>query len=211
MAPRVGARRAKVFTGRHRPGALFMLLLVLNLRNLIGVLVVPHAPSRVRVLLPLEKPLPELLPFCTLIRVTVLRVLEVVLVIVKVMMMMVVVVSVKGVEMVVIVMRAGKLVLVQRLLKELCAATGRPRHRRSIFRRSLHQRIGVCWRVTVAKIRTVSTTANATRHPRLLNRLADHHAVLLKLLRQDGVQEGVAARVKGQNEDSEHFCLLQRD
>lgn len=48
-------------------------------------------------------------------------------------------------------------------------------------------------------------------HPGLLDPLADEHAVLLELLGEDGVQEGVGAAVEGQHEDGEHFGLLQGD
>ena len=46
----------------------------------------------------------------------------------------------------------------------------------------------------------------------LLNaHLAYGDAVLLELLGQDGVEEGVAARVEGQDEDGEDLGLLQGD
>ena len=41
--------------------------------------------------------------------------------------------------------------------------------------------------------------------------LANGDAVLLELLGEDGVEEGVAARVEGQDEDGEDLGLLQRD
>ena len=41
--------------------------------------------------------------------------------------------------------------------------------------------------------------------------LAYGDAVLLELLGQDGVEEGVAARVEGQDEDGEDLGLLQGD
>ena len=41
--------------------------------------------------------------------------------------------------------------------------------------------------------------------------LANGDAVLLELLGEDGVEEGIAARVEGQDEDGEDLGLLQRD
>ena len=41
--------------------------------------------------------------------------------------------------------------------------------------------------------------------------LANGDAVLLELLGENGVEEGVAARVEGQDEDGEYLGLLQRD
>lgn len=55
----------------------------------------------------------------------------------------------------------------------------------------------------------MTTPADASGHPGLLNGLTDHHAVLLELFRQDRIQEGIAARVQWQNEDRKHLCLLQ--
>lgn len=57
----------------------------------------------------------------------------------------------------------------------------------------------------------MATPADASSDARLFDRLADHHAVLLELLGEDGVEERIAARVEGQNEHGEDFRLLERD
>lgn len=130
VAPRIGTGRAKVLTGRHGARSL-VLLLVLDLCNLIGVLVVPVVPPpSVRVLLPLEQTSPELLQ-CTRVivqsRVPVLARIQVVLVIVVMVQVVVVEVvlvvimsTVEGVMKVVVVVQSSsrsELVFVHRLLQ----------------------------------------------------------------------------------------------
>ena len=65
--------------------------------------------------------------------------------------------------------------------------------------------VGVGRGLSVAEVAAVSAPADAPGHATLLYRLADHHTVLLELLGQDGVQEGVAAAVQGQYKDREHL------
>ena len=65
--------------------------------------------------------------------------------------------------------------------------------------------VGVGGGLAVAEVAAVSAPADAPGHATLLYRLADHHTVLLELLGQDGVQEGVAAAVQGQYKDREHL------
>lgn len=72
------------------------------------------------------------------------------------------------------------------------------------------QAVGVSRRLSVAEVGAVPATAYAAGHAGLLDRLADHHAVFLKLFRQYGVQERVAARVQRQHEHGEHLGLFQR-
>ena len=71
--------------------------------------------------------------------------------------------------------------------------------------------VGVGRGLAVAEVARVPTPSNAPRDPTLLDGLADHHTVLLELLGQDGVEEGVAAAVKRQHEHGEHLGRLQRD
>ncbi len=54
-------------------------------------------------------------------------------------------------------------------------------------------------------------TPDAPSHPALLDRLAYQDAVLLELLRHDGVEERVAAGVERQDEDGEDLGALERD
>ena len=70
--------------------------------------------------------------------------------------------------------------------------------------------VGVGRSLAVAEVARVSAPPDAPGHSALLDRLADHDAVLLELLGQDGVEEGVAAAVKRQHEHSEHLGRLQR-
>ena len=65
--------------------------------------------------------------------------------------------------------------------------------------------VGVGRGLSVAEVAAVSTPPDTPGYSALLYCLADHHAVLLELLRQDGVQEGVAAAVQGQYKDREHL------
>ena len=64
-------------------------------------------------------------------------------------------------------------------------------------------------RLSVAEVARMSTPTDSSGHSRLLDRLADHHAVLLELLGQDGVEEGITAGVERQNKDSEDLGSLQ--
>ena len=71
--------------------------------------------------------------------------------------------------------------------------------------------VGVGRGLSVAEVAAVPAPSYTTGHSTLLNSLADHHTVLLELLGQDGVEEGVAARVEGEDEDGEDLGRLQRD
>jgi hypothetical protein len=82
---------------------------------------------------------------------------------------------------------------------------------RVLARRPVHHAVGVGRRLAVAEVGAVAAAADAPGDARLLDRLADEHAVLLELLGEDGVEEGVAARVERQDEHGEHLGLLQRD
>jgi len=75
--------------------------------------------------------------------------------------------------------------------------------------RPVDQAVGVGGRLPVAEVGAVPATADAPGDARLLDRLADHHAVLLELLGEYGVQERVAARVQRQHEHGEHLGLFQ--
>ena len=70
--------------------------------------------------------------------------------------------------------------------------------------------VGVGRGLSVAEVAAVPAPSYTTGHSTLLNSLADHHAVLLELLGQDGVQEGVAAGVERENKDCEDLGSLQR-
>ena len=61
----------------------------------------------------------------------------------------------------------------------------------------------------VAEVARVATPSDSSRHSRLLDCLADHHAVLLELLGEDCVEEGVAAAVEWKNKHCEDFRRLQ--
>lgn len=77
--------------------------------------------------------------------------------------------------------------------------------RRVFAGRPVHQAVGVGGRLPIAEVGRVSAAPDAPRHPRLLDGLADEDAVLLELLREDGVEEWVAARVERQHEHREHL------
>ena len=66
-------------------------------------------------------------------------------------------------------------------------------------------------RLPVAEVARVPAPSDPSCHSRLLDRLADHHAVLLELLGEDRVEEGVAAAVEGEDEHCEDFRCLQGD
>lgn len=112
------------------------------------------------------------------------------------------------VPVVVVVVRRGRrrvLLLLEQAPRLALAAA-------AIFRRvAVAEAVRVARRLAVAEVGTVAAPADAARHPRLLDRLADHDAVLLELLREDGVQERVAARVERQDEHGEDLGLLERD
>lgn len=74
--------------------------------------------------------------------------------------------------------------------------------------RPVHQTVSVHRRLPVAEVRAVPAPADPPSHPRLLDRLADQHAVLLELLGEDRVQKRVAAGVQRQHEHREHLRLL---
>ena len=69
--------------------------------------------------------------------------------------------------------------------------------------------VGVGWCLPVTEVAAVATPSNTAGHSALLYCLADHHAVLLELLGEDGVEEGVAAGVEGQHEHGENFGSFQ--
>ena len=80
----------------------------------------------------------------------------------------------------------------------------------SVFGRITLHTVGISGRLSVTEIRTVATASNAASNSRLLDGLADHDAVLLELLGENGVEERVAARVQRQDEHREDFGFLQR-
>lgn len=81
-----------------------------------------------------------------------------------------------------------------------------------IFSRGpIRQAVGVRRRLSVAEVGAVPAPADPSSHATLLDRLADHHAVLLELLGEDRVQEGVAAGVQRQDKHGKHLRLFQRD
>ena len=75
--------------------------------------------------------------------------------------------------------------------------------------RAAVEAVGVGGRLAVAKVAGVAATADAARHARLLNGLADHDAVLLELLGENGVEEGVEAAVQRQDKYREHLGATQ--
>lgn len=111
----------------------------------------------------------------------------------------VMVVVVEGVvKVMVVVVCPRELVFVQRFVQEFCAATGWTWEVwGGVLGRPLDQRVGVGRCVSVAKVGAVPTPADAPGHSGLLNGLANHDTVLLKLLRENGVQEGIATRIEG--------------
>ena len=66
-------------------------------------------------------------------------------------------------------------------------------------------------RLSVAEVARMPTPTDSSGHSRLLDRLADHHAVLLELLGEDRVEERIAAAVEGKDEHREDFRRLQGD
>ena len=81
----------------------------------------------------------------------------------------------------------------------------------AIFGRiSVAQTVGVARRLPVAEIGAVAAAADASRHPRLFDSLADEDAILFELFRQDGVEERIAAGIERQDEDGEYFGFFQR-
>ena len=71
--------------------------------------------------------------------------------------------------------------------------------------------VGVGRSLSVAEVAAVATPPDTSRHSALFYCLADHHTVLLELLGEDGVQEGVAAGVQRQNEHGKYFGSFQGD
>ena len=69
--------------------------------------------------------------------------------------------------------------------------------------------VGVGRCLPVAEVAAVATSPDTPGHSALFYCLADHHAVLFELLRQDGVQEGVAAGVQGEHEHGKYFGSFQ--
>ncbi len=61
--------------------------------------------------------------------------------------------------------------------------------------RAAVEAVGVGRGLAVAKVAGVATAPDAARDARLLDRLADHDAVLLELLGEDGVEEWVEAAI----------------
>lgn len=72
------------------------------------------------------------------------------------------------------------------------------------------QRIGIGRCLAITEIGAVTATANATRHTRLFDCLAYHYAVFFELLRHDGVQKRITARIQRQHKHGEHFGLFER-
>ena len=70
--------------------------------------------------------------------------------------------------------------------------------------------VGVGGGLSVAEVAAVATPPDASCYSALLYCLTDHHAVLFELLREDGVQEGVAAGVQREDEHGEYFGSFQR-
>ena len=70
--------------------------------------------------------------------------------------------------------------------------------------------VGVGRSLSVTEVAGMTTSPNTSGNSALLDGLADHHAVLLELLGEDGVQEGVTAAVQGKNKDGENFGSFQR-
>ncbi len=77
--------------------------------------------------------------------------------------------------------------------------------------RSRVEAVSIGWRLPVAEVGTVPATSNPAGNSGLLDGLANHDAVLLELLGQDGIQEGVAAAVQGEDENGEDLGLLKTD
>lgn len=75
--------------------------------------------------------------------------------------------------------------------------------------RSTVDAVGVGWRLSVAEVGGVPAPSDPPGDARFLDGLANHDAVLFELLGQDGVEEGVAAGVEGEDEDGEDLGRLQ--
>ena len=60
---------------------------------------------------------------------------------------------------------------------------------------SVDEAVGVGRRLPVAEIGRVATPADAPRHARLLNRLADQHTVFFELLSENSVEERIATGI----------------
>jgi hypothetical protein len=65
--------------------------------------------------------------------------------------------------------------------------------------------VGVGWRLAVAEVAGMAASPDAACHARFLDGLADHDAILLELLGENGVEEGVETAVQRQHEHSEHL------
>ena len=70
--------------------------------------------------------------------------------------------------------------------------------------------VGVGRGLSVAEVAAVATPPDAPGYSALFYCLTDHYTVLLELLGEDGVQEGVAAGVQWENEHGKYFGSFQR-
>ena len=51
--------------------------------------------------------------------------------------------------------------------------------------------------IPITEIGAMSASANSSGNPRFFNSFANHNTVLLKLLGQNGIEEGIATTVQG--------------
>ena len=65
--------------------------------------------------------------------------------------------------------------------------------------------VGVGRGLSVAEVAAVATSPDTAGHSALLYCLADHHAVLLELFRENSVEKWVAAGVKWQDKYGENL------
>ncbi len=65
--------------------------------------------------------------------------------------------------------------------------------------------VGVGWRLAVAEVAGMAASPDTACHARFLDGFADHDAILLELLGENGVEEGVETAVQRQNEHSENL------
>jgi hypothetical protein len=71
--------------------------------------------------------------------------------------------------------------------------------------RAAVETVGVGWRLAVAEVAGMAASPDAACHARFLDGLADHDAILLELLGENGVKEGVETAVQRQDEHSENL------
>ncbi len=65
--------------------------------------------------------------------------------------------------------------------------------------------VGIGGRLAVAEVAGMAASPDAACDARFLDGLADHDAILLELLGENGVEEGVETAVQRQHEHSEHL------